>query len=83
MTVMTIEDRIKHYVAENMLFSSSFTLPDTASFLENGVANSFSMLELIMFVETEFGLSVDDEEIVPDNFDSVAGLAAYIRRKTN
>jgi acyl carrier protein len=83
MTIMIIEERIRQFVAENMLFSGNgFTLPDTASFLENGIADSTSVLELIMFVEDDFDLAVGDEEIVPDNFDSVAGLAAYIRRKT-
>jgi acyl carrier protein len=83
MTILTIEERIRQFVAENMLFSGSgFALPDSASFLENGIADSTSVLELIMFVEDDFGLAVDDEEIVPDNFDSVAGLAAYIRNKT-
>jgi len=80
---MTIEEQIRQFVAENMLFSGNgFTLSDTSSFLENGIADSTSVLELIMFVEDDFGLAVDDEEIVPDNFDSVAGLAAYIRGKT-
>jgi acyl carrier protein len=80
---MTIEERVRRFVAENMLYSGNgFPLPDTASFLENGIADSTSVLELIMFVEDDFGVAVDDKEIVPDNFDSVAGLAAYIRRKT-
>jgi len=80
---MTIEERIRQFVAENMLFSGNgFALPDNASFLENGIADSTSVLELIMFVEDDFGLAVDDEEIVPDNFDSVAGLATYVRQKT-
>jgi len=80
---MIIEERVRHFVAENMLFSGNgFALPDTASFLEHGIADSTSVLELIMFVEDDFGLAVNDEEIVPDNFDSVAGLADYIRRKT-
>jgi acyl carrier protein len=80
---MMIEEQVRHFVAENMLYSGNgFTLSDTASFLEHGIADSTSVLELIMFVEEDFGLDVEDEEIVPDNFDSVAGLAAYIRRKT-
>jgi acyl carrier protein len=83
MTIVTIEERIRQFVAENMLFSGNgFALPDSASFLENGIADSTSVLELIMFVEDDFDLVVDDAEIVPDNFDSVAGLAAYIRGKT-
>ena len=81
---MTIEDQIGQYVAENFLFSNDgYPLPEDASFLEEGVVDSTGVLELVMFVEETFSITVEDEEIVPEDFDSVAQLAAYIRRKTN
>ena len=40
------------------------------------------IMELVMFVDENFGITVDDEELVPDNFDSISKLAAYIRRKS-
>jgi len=85
---MSIENQIKQYVAENFLFSDNgYHLPDDASFLDEGIIDSTGVLELVMFVEEAFRdeqgqpLSVLDDEIVPENFDSVARLAAYIRRK--
>ena len=79
---MVIEEQIRQYVAENLMFSDNgYQLPDDASLLEEGILDSTGVLELVMFVEEEFGLSVKDEEIVPENFDSVARLAAYIGRK--
>jgi len=79
---MTIEEQIRKYVAENFLFSDDGSqLPDDVSFLEEGIVDSTGVLELVMFVEDTFNVAVKDEEIVPDNFDSVARLAAYIRRK--
>ena len=79
---MTIEEQIKQYVADNFLFSDGdYHLPDDVSFLEEGIVDSTGVLELVMFVEDTFNVAVRDEEIVPDNFDSVARLAAYIRRK--
>ena len=45
------------------------------------MVDSTGVLELVMFVEETFNTTVEDEEIVPENFDSVAQLAAYIRRK--
>jgi acyl carrier protein len=51
------------------------------SFLEEGIMDSTGVLELVMFVEETFHVTVEDEEIVPENFDSVSRLAAYIRRK--
>ena len=44
--------------------------------------DSTGVLELVMFVEETFGIAVEDQEIVPENFDSVSRLAAYIRQKS-
>jgi acyl carrier protein len=79
---MAIEEQIRQYIAENLIFSDNgYQLPDDASLLEEGILDSTGVLELVTFVEEEFGVSVKDEEIVPENFDSVARLAAYIDRK--
>jgi acyl carrier protein len=79
---MTIEAEIKDYISKNLLFSSNgFNYPDDASFLEEGIVDSQGVMELVMFVEENFDISVEDLEIVPDNFDSVSQLAAYVRRK--
>jgi acyl carrier protein len=78
MTV-NVESKIASYIAENILFSrNGYPYPNDASFLENGIIDSMNVLELVMFVEENFNFKVDDSEIVPDNFDSVSKLAAYI-----
>jgi acyl carrier protein len=80
---MTIEEQIRQYVADNFLFSDDgYQLSDDVSFLEEGIVDSTGVLELVMFVEDTFNITVQDEEIVPENFDSVSRLAAYTRRKT-
>lgn len=80
---MDIKEQIRHYLAENFLFSSDgFKLDNDASLLEEEVVDSTGVMELVLFVEDNFGVSVADEEIVPDNFDSVNRLAAYIQRKS-
>jgi acyl carrier protein len=80
---MTVQDQIKQYLAENFMFSDDgYQLSDSASFLEEGVVDSTGVLELVMFVEETFDVTVEDDEIVPENFDSVAQLAEYIHRKT-
>lgn len=78
----TVEDMIRTYIAENILFSSNgFPHSDDTSFLDNGIIDSMNVLELVMFVEEKFGIKVGDSEIVPDNFDSVARLSNFIRSK--
>lgn len=79
---MTIHTQIRQFVAENFLFSDNgFDLNDDASFLDEGIIDSTGTLELVVFVEDTFGFEVGDDEIEPDNFDSVNKLAAYINRK--
>lgn len=77
-----IEESIRSYIAENIIFSNNgYPYPEDASFLNEGIIDSMNILELVMFVEERFGVHVADEEIVPDHFDSVSKIAAYVRSK--
>lgn len=79
---MDSKKQIREFLAENFLFSSNgFQLDDDASFLEEEVVDSTGIMELVLFVEDTFGITVDDGEIVPNNFDSVNQLVAYLERK--
>lgn len=79
---MSIENQIKTYILESFLFSDNgYELAEDASFLEEGIVDSTGVLELVMFVEETFDVTVEDEEIVPENFDSVGQLATYVHRK--
>lgn len=79
---LTIESTLRQHLAREILFTGS-TYPhrDEDSFLEHGIVDSMGVMQLVMYVEEHFGVAVNDADIVPDNFDSVARLAAYIRRK--
>ena len=75
-------EQICEFLAENFLLSTTgFTLDDDASLVEAGVADSTGVLELVAFVEETFGFEVLDEEIVPENFDSVNKITAYLESK--
>lgn len=81
---MEVREQIKQYIAETFLFSDDgFNLSDDVSFLDEGIIDSMGVLELIMFVEETFSISVEDDEIKPENFDSVNKLYGYIERKTS
>jgi acyl carrier protein len=80
---MPISDLIRAYILENFLFTDDGgQLHDEASFLEEGIVDSTGVLELVMFVEQTFGITVEDEEIVPENFDSLERLSRYVRLKS-
>jgi acyl carrier protein len=78
-----IETKIKQFIAQNLLFSEDgFPYDDDASFLHEGIIDSLGVMELVTFVSTTFGVTVDPQEITPDNFDSVRKLATYVLQKT-
>jgi acyl carrier protein len=78
----TLEPQIRTYIAQNILFTGNeYPYADDISFLDQGIVDSMNVLELVNFVEERYGFQVDDRDIVPDNFDSVARLAAYVRKK--
>jgi acyl carrier protein len=79
---MSVKTLIQDFIIESFLFTDDAEqLPLDASFLEEGIVDSTGVLELVMFVEETFNITVDDEEIVPENFDSVNRLAHYVQRK--
>jgi acyl carrier protein len=81
-TYDAIAFKIRDYLSRNFLFSDQgFQYEDDASFLELGIIDSFAFVELLQWVEEEFGISVADDELVPDNFDSVCKLSAFILGK--
>ena len=78
----SVEERIRAFIAENILFSDNgYPYSDDVSFLEEGIVDSMGIMELVMLVDEGFGITVEDEEVIPDNFDSISKLATYIRRK--
>jgi acyl carrier protein len=78
-----VEQQIRHFVLENFMYTSDEgKLKNDDSFLDQGIIDSTGILELLMFVEETFGIEVQDEEVLPENFDSVDRLARYIREKT-
>jgi len=73
---------IRGFIKSNFLFGSGDAkLSDDDSFFETGIIDSTGMLELVSFVENEFGIEVADAELIPENLDSINRLAGFIDRK--
>ena len=72
---------IRRFISENFLFGQEREFADGDSFLENGIIDSTGVLELVAFLDEKYGIAVSDEELLPQNLDSVANLAAFIARK--
>ena len=79
---MTLRASLRRYVLENHLFTDDENrLKDADSFLETGILDSTGIMELILFIEESQNLKVTDDEMVPENLDSIDNLVAYTERK--
>ena len=78
-----LERDIRKFIVDTFLFGEGgdrFT--DDDSLLEQGIIDSTGVLELVAFMSETFGISVEDDELIADNFDSVNRLSAYVERKS-
>ena len=77
-----ISNSLHDFIMENFLFGDSSKMIDPAeSFLEKGIVDSTGVLELVAFVEEDFGIRVEDDELLPENFDSIENLSKYVETK--
>ena len=78
----SVERDVTAFIVDNFLFGNADEAPKpAASFMETGLIDSTGVLELVAFVEEKYGFKVGDDELVPENLDSVANLAAFVARK--
>jgi len=78
---MSAQQRIRQFILENFYVSDPAELADDASLIQGGWVDSTGMLEVITFLETEFGLRIADTEMLPENLDSIQRIAAFVARK--
>jgi acyl carrier protein len=77
-----IKKKVKEFINENFLLNSDCkTLDDTDSLLQKGIIDSTGVLELVSFIEKTFTFRVEDEELMPDNLDSIKKLVDFIKSK--
>ena len=79
--IPSIEQQLRDYIAKKILLVSRFPYKDETSFLENGIIDSLKLLDILLHIEKDYHISVADDELVPDNFDSVSKIADFIRHK--
>ena len=79
-----LRDQVRAFILENYLFTSDTkALGVDDSLLGRGIVDSTGMLEIIFFIEEQLGVKVKDEEMIPENLDSVNRITAFVesRRK--
>lgn len=74
-------ETIRKFVVDNYLFGEEGKLGNEDSFMETGIIDSTGILELVRFLESTYAVKVADEELIPDNLDSVNKIVSFICTK--
>ncbi len=81
-TEIAIKDRVKDFIVTNFFLDvSDIQLEDGTSFLETGIIDSTGIMEVVSFLQEEFGIDIEDREILPENLDSLAYIARFVNEK--
>ena len=72
---------IRTFVIETFLFGKDDGVTDDASFLAQGIVDSTGVLELVAHLEKAYGIKVKDEELLPENLDSINAVAGFLAKK--
>jgi acyl carrier protein len=73
--------KIRQFVVSNFLFGNDTGFANNASFLDQGIVDSTGVMELVAHLEKEHGIRIQDDELVPENLDSVEAVAAFVQKK--
>jgi len=80
---MSIEIEIRKFIEENFILEDDDHLGDEDSLLEKGIIDSTGVLELLAFIEETYQFKIQDEELVPENLDSIKNISQFIQNKLN
>lgn len=73
--------QIRSFMVETFLFGDDSALQEDTSFIQSGIIDSTGILELINFMEQTFGIKIEDNELVPENLDSLNNIARFLDQK--
>lgn len=76
-----ISRRVREYIVQNVLFDDGDGLDEDVSFQESGILDSTGFLGLLTFVETTFGIEVSDDELDPENMETLSKISSFVERK--
>jgi acyl carrier protein len=78
---MQIKNEIRKFIMENFLLDGEVNLSEEDSLLEKGIIDSTGVLELVAFIEETYSFKIKDEELVPENLDSIKNISQFIQNK--
>jgi acyl carrier protein len=79
---LAVKSDLRRFLAENFIMGSQpAPIEDSDSFLEMHIMDSTGFLELVGFLEETYGIEIADEDMTPENLDSLDGVAEFVARK--
>ncbi|MFH1149124.1 MAG: acyl carrier protein [Actinomycetota bacterium] len=78
---MDLLEQVRSFIIETFYVANPAELADEDSLLEKGIVDSTGVLEVVGFIENDLGIEVDDDDLVPDNLDSIANIHRFVERK--
>jgi acyl carrier protein len=76
-----IRARLRDYLTKDVLRDASYPLGDNDALISSGLIDSFSLVDVALWVEDQFGVHIDNSELNADSFDNVSQLASYIQQR--
>ncbi len=78
---MIVEKELKKYLIERFFHGASDRVKDDEPLFESGIIDSLGVLQLVSFIEDRFGIHVEDEDLVPENFDTIKRIVEFVENK--
>ena len=78
---MSVEKKIRNFIEENFILDGNDNLSTEDSLLEKGIIDSTGVLELVAFIEETYNVKIKDEELIPENLDSIKNITGFIQEK--
>jgi acyl carrier protein len=76
-----LESEIRQFIADKFLFGDDKKLGDNESLLEAGIVDSTGILEIVAHIEGHYGIKVENDELVPENLDTIANIGVFLKKK--
>ncbi len=76
-------ENIRKFIVDHIPKARQLNIQDDDQLLENGLLDSLGILDVVTYLEEEFGISISDDELTPDNFQSIRTMCTYVQQKKN
>jgi acyl carrier protein len=79
---MALNDELRKFVTDNFMYGKPYEgFADDDSFIERGIIDSTAVMELVAFLEGRYGIKLQDQDLIPDNLDSINSLARFVENR--